>query len=97
MSAKKLINYILKFIRFILHLTSAIYILASVFFAVTYFFVPRTYDWYIIITAHEFLEKLYLGSFSDFLKFDAIVFIIGFVTYLLSVALSRFTFPDRTE
>lgn len=97
MNAKKLINYVIKIIRFILLLTSIIYMAAAVFFAVIYFFVPRTYDWYIVITAHDFLEKLYLGTFSDFLKFDATVFFIGFGTYIMSVVLSRFSFTDRTE
>jgi hypothetical protein len=74
---------------------------AAVLFAVLYFFVPRTYDWYVIMTSKAFLENLFLGSFSDFLRFDAVVFFAGFFSYIVShliiSLLSRFAFSDRSE
>ena len=94
---KKIIYYTLKIVQYILLVSSFLSMLSAVFFAVFYFFVPRTYDWYVVVTANKQLSDIYLGTFSEFLKFDATVFFIGFVGSILSVIISRLALSYRAE
>lgn len=101
MNIRKTIFYTVKILRYLLLVLSFFFMTAAVFFAVLYFFVPRTYDWYLIMTSNSFLQELYLGSFANFLKTDAIVFFVGFFSYIISRVIvylwSRFAFSNRTE
>jgi len=97
MSANKVIYYILIILRYALLITGIVLMLSAALFAVFCFFVPRNYDWYLLVTSNIFLKELYLGDFRDFLKFDAIVFFSGLFSYFLSVILSRLSFSYRSE